>query len=720
MSTYISKNQIDGNLRRTAELQLISKLSVEELNLFAKKYYWNDEHNCYICPYTGKLIKDYNDLVLEHIIPVSSRGGTVLFNCVPAHKSINGTDQKGAKHLLDWWIDTEYFTPERLETLVNYMLDAYNQVFTTYTEEEILNSYEEFYNDEEQEQTDDLSERININEQKELQEQTKNNHIGSYLDFLISCIQELEKRNIDTTTIRNKLNNLEERNIFNQISIFETYQTTIQDILKSYTGEDTRSYLTYSLYFNIPKLMQSLNLTDKEQIKQTLYLRFNYINTILIQNNISFKDYLNNIQDIEDIDLIYLNPNNITLEQTLEFINNIKIGKKTKILSFIEMLNRGNIGVLKAKNEETYKIYNGKEDKTGIDTEIKVRAFWHFSRKQIKETLDDREKYGEDYNMARGLIKEWEFANRNNVSQRIETFIEMLNRGNIEILNQKTQETYKIYNGKEDKTGRDTEIKIGSFWGKQQQQIREFLEDKERYGEEYNIARKLIKQWEFANIKNSNSRIESFIEMLNRGNIKILNQRNQETYKIYNGKEDKTGIDTEIKIRNFWSTKKQKIQELLENHEKYGEEYNIARKLIKQWEFANPSNAIQRIESFIEMLNRGNIKILKAKNKETYKIYNGKEDKIGKDTEIKIGSFWSTNQQQIREALFGNKQYKDTSYDTARTIILDKYKVSSYEELKRKEEAKNKAKALKKRNKELKQVEASLNQSINTGNRKRA
>ena len=169
MSTYISKNQIDGNLRRTAELQLISKLSVEELNLFAKKYYWNDEHNCYICPYTGKLIKDYNDLVLEHIIPVSSRGGTVLFNCVPAHKSINGTDQKGAKHLLDWWIDTEYFTPERLETLVNYMLDAYNQVFTTYTEEEILNSYEEFYNDEkfgkvpvewEVKRIDDISERI--------------------------------------------------------------------------------------------------------------------------------------------------------------------------------------------------------------------------------------------------------------------------------------------------------------------------------------------------------------------------------------------------------------------------------------------------------------------------------------------------------------------------------------------------------------------------------
>ena len=36
-----------------------------------------------MCPYSGKVFTDYRKIVLKHIILVDSKGGTVLFNCIP-------------------------------------------------------------------------------------------------------------------------------------------------------------------------------------------------------------------------------------------------------------------------------------------------------------------------------------------------------------------------------------------------------------------------------------------------------------------------------------------------------------------------------------------------------------------------------------------------------------------------------------------------------------
>ena len=105
----------------------------------------------YQCPYSGKVYTNYEDIVLEHIIPVISKGGTVLFNCIPTSKEVNGSDQKGAKHLITWWIKSKYWdkdAPSRLEKIVNYMLDGYNSVFEEYTVEEIESSYQNIESDE--------------------------------------------------------------------------------------------------------------------------------------------------------------------------------------------------------------------------------------------------------------------------------------------------------------------------------------------------------------------------------------------------------------------------------------------------------------------------------------------------------------------------------------------------------------------------------------------
>ena len=96
MSHLVSFNQISGNLRRTAESGLISLLNHQQLEDLAFKYFGiKDEYGNiigYQCPYSGKIYTDYKDIVLEHIVPVASKGGTVLFNCIPTSKEVNGSD----------------------------------------------------------------------------------------------------------------------------------------------------------------------------------------------------------------------------------------------------------------------------------------------------------------------------------------------------------------------------------------------------------------------------------------------------------------------------------------------------------------------------------------------------------------------------------------------------------------------------------------------------
>jgi len=101
MHELLTIEQIRNNLRRTASEKLISLINKKELEQLALKYYGEYDKNGnlmgYRCPYSGVLITDTKDLVLEHIIPVSSKGGTILFNCIPTSSMVNGYDEKGVK-----------------------------------------------------------------------------------------------------------------------------------------------------------------------------------------------------------------------------------------------------------------------------------------------------------------------------------------------------------------------------------------------------------------------------------------------------------------------------------------------------------------------------------------------------------------------------------------------------------------------------------------------
>jgi len=326
----VKSSQIEGNLRRTASSGLISLLNHGQMEKLALDYFGiKNEYGDiigYQCPYSGKIFTDYGGLVLEHIIPVISKGGTVLFNCIPTSEEVNKTSEKGSKHLISWWTNSRYWdkeAPSRLEKLVNYILDGYDKVFDEYTIEEVENSYLEIEQDENILEEQDDNQYSGKKESQLLQKQSNENGIHSYLGFLLNCIQTLEKYNIDKTNKKQKLGLLQSKHIFEDIDRFQLFQNILQQIVESRIGDDNRSTLTYVLNFNKKKLMDSINSNNYEEIYSEIDFRLKNIEDILKQNNLSVIEYFKSLGDITDIDIIYKNNNNISDEEKNIFLENI-------------------------------------------------------------------------------------------------------------------------------------------------------------------------------------------------------------------------------------------------------------------------------------------------------------------------------------------------------------------------------------------------------------
>ena len=621
-------SQIEPNLRRTADKGLISLLNQRQLEDLAFKYFGiKDEYGNiigYQCPYSGKIYTDYEDIVLEHIVPVVSKGGTVLFNCIPTSKEVNGAAQKGAKHLITWWIKSKYWNQEaplRLEKIVNYMLDAYDQVFKEYTIEEVESSYLDIEIDESALEEEDNLEYSETNESK-LLKQAKNNGIHSYLGFILNCINTLENKeicNIDTTNIRRKLTELQDNHIFEDIERYQLFQNTIQKLIVSRIGDDNHSYLTYSLNFDIKKLMDLIKSNNPEEIYNELNTRLQNIEQLLKQNNLSTIEYFKSLKDIQNIDIIY--KNNISEEEINIFLENIKIGIDTKIDIFIEMLNNGNSTILKQGNKETLEGYSN----------INLSFFWSRYKDRIIKKIFEELKDNPKYEVARRLIDINEMTI--NLDKKILIFIDMLNEGNYNILKKDNKEKLKGY----------PNIKLAKFWSNHKERIKQklFVELKDT---KYDTPRQLIAQYEVEN--NIDKKIENFINMLNEGNINILKNGNKTTLDGY----------PNVKLTTFWSNHKDKIIHKLFIELKDNPKYDVARKLIDINEIT--INVDKQIPIFINMLNEGNHNILKYDNKETLKGY----------PNIKLARFWSKHQDRIKQKLF--IELKDNmGYEKAREFV---------------------------------------------------
>jgi len=124
MSDYLLKSfesSININNKRAIKNDAIGNLTVEDFET-ALEYFEGK------CVYSGEKIDSKEKISIEHVIPITSGGHSMAFNCVPVIRKYNTI--KSGYHLLDWWRTytkngrESLYNPYRLLKLINYMLKS--------------------------------------------------------------------------------------------------------------------------------------------------------------------------------------------------------------------------------------------------------------------------------------------------------------------------------------------------------------------------------------------------------------------------------------------------------------------------------------------------------------------------------------------------------------------------------------------------------------------
>ena len=358
-SILVSDFAVVSNLRRAASEGLLSSLTTSKLNELALKYfgiYENGELVGYQCPYSGKKITNPKKIVLEHIIPISRGGGTVLFNCIPTSVEVNKANEKGTKHLISWWKnpDCKYWNknaPVRLEKIINYLMEAYE---ITINGENLENNFIDSYEEDNYDNDIDDSEADLSTTQEDEQKKNKNESIITYYGLMNDLISALSEYT-DVSKYQAKLQNLIKENVFEKIKRQTLIQKYLKDIIKNKLEIEDRSELTYTLNINISKLSKSLEKYSDNEIYSILEERINNLELILNNNNLSLDSFFT---DKNSLIYLYKDSNELTETDITNLIENINMSVADKFNAMIEFVNN-NHGVLpsdSSKDEKEQKL----------------------------------------------------------------------------------------------------------------------------------------------------------------------------------------------------------------------------------------------------------------------------------------------------------------------------------------------------------------------------
>lgn len=298
--------QISGNLRRTARKGLLSTLNKKNLYYLTDKYF-RDSQGILHCAYSGSPILTQDQLEMEHIIPVSRDGGTVLFNVVPCLSTYNGNGQKATNNLLDWWEDSRMLKIELLENLIRYMFEAHE---LSIEQQNDIENYS--YESDEPYSPVSCSMQTFDEIRKTKEEKVK------YDQFLYSCILKLKELGVDISEYIQRYNHLQEKEIFEELEQQRRIQTELFRIFKFYAPEYKYDIVTSIDYENLLEKYQGKK--DSEIIAE-IEKRINeiviYCNQKKINQNemlhaiIKYQDILwstnYRIEELENITLKYLN-----------------------------------------------------------------------------------------------------------------------------------------------------------------------------------------------------------------------------------------------------------------------------------------------------------------------------------------------------------------------------------------------------------------------------
>ena len=660
----LSPSQISCNLRRSMDNGNLALINQQRLTALALLYFGIKDKSGkffkYICPYTGKeykleeikyeLAKNYKDrnldkiLELEHIMPHSSGGGTILFNCIPASREANSSAEKGNLHLLDWLTNPEssgykYYQnggTERLEKLINYMISALEISFEAYKEVELNFEYNTGIHEQDGIDNDENFE----NERKVVEKSAKirKTSIEGYIPFLNQLINQVEKEGYNTTEIKNRLSKLEKNGIINQLNKYKIVQATIEELFEK---ENPKSYLTYSLNINYLKLVNSIKTDKNEEIKNVITRRFEQIKQLVKVNRKSINDYFSSLKDLEDTDLLY--KDKISEKEIENFISNIKLGHDGKIKLFIEMLSEDEYTQYEKGKPNSNNIFaqtnqvafKGYEKIEGLNTSY----FWNCNSTNIKERIQkqlhelrSKESPTEEEKIKLEKLEKAEkavdcFEFYANIERRIDSYIEMLSedeytqyeKGKPNSNNIFAKTNQVAFKGYEKIEGLNT----SHFWSCNSTKIKEKikkqlqeLRSKESPTEEEKIkleklekAGKAVDCYEF--YSNIERRLDCYIEMLSEDEYtqyekekpnsnNIFAKTNQVAFKGY---EKIEGLNTSY----FWSHNSTKIiAKLFFNKDEQGkklekdysgQEYDKARKAILNYAKVN------NIDEYIEKIN---------------------------------------------------------------------------------------------------------------------
>ena len=673
----VSINQVVFNLNRTTDKGLISELYRKQLNKLALKYFGVDKNGnytdkledivAYRCPYSNKIITDLSKVQLEHILPVSCKGGTVIFNCIPVLGDANSS--KHDKHLIEWLYWKGHFDYKNLDRILNYIFEAYDLYIEgsidddTYDDGLISAGYSEIQND-------DLS----VNELKQLNKVWSNNNNITYYQLLLDIISELSNYK-DVSEYNKKLQNLEKQGVFGEINEIEELIKTVQTNFKEILSEDSMAYLKYSMKIDMKRLLKSLK---NNNYKEELMKRLNYIKELINENKLFLNDYFRNLATIEAINPIYFNLDEIHEEAKNEFVESIKTGYDIKVLMLIDMIKHAKDAdavaeLLKAKSTQNFTTY--KKDTKGewvIDKEYgKIGTFYdkiqtkNAIQELSKTDLELKDKLDEYYMTTKGGQKSNEGTKR-----RQEIFINMIKHAKdadavAELLKHGGTQKFTTYKG-QDENGEwiiDKEYaKIGNFYqsGQTKQVIQELsktdLELRDKL-DEYYMTTASGQQ----SVEGNKRRREIFIDMIKHAKdadavAELLKQGSTQKFTTYKG-QDENGewiIDKEYaKIGNYYhyGERKEVIQELsktdLELRNKMDEYFMNTKSGQKSNEGIS-----RRREIFIDMIKHAKdadavAELLKLPSTQKFTTYKGQDENgewiIDKEY-AKIGNYFDNGQ----------------------------------------------------------------------------
>ena len=337
----ITKEQVISNISRTIKEGLISLLSDKEINKLSLKYYGikgdNGEYIAFVDPYSGEVVTDEKIMALDHILPVCLGGGTVLFNCIPVKADINTS--KNGSYILEWWKKQEYYSEDKLEKLVEYMLEAYE---ITFDETKVDKLFMANSNEDYEEINRHLVEEAPLDKtQKELQKVREKGKIKhSYKELMENLISEVKEEN-KKKNYEERLKALNNKNIFEEIEeyiyIINIFKKLIVEYLKSIDEYSDYHEETILTKCNFKKLHKNLKKNyPKEKWEEEITRRLKIIEEYLNEDNLTLSSYYENL----DKDKHLIQSEEITKEEYKKFKGKIKASKYDKFRLLIEFVNQ--------------------------------------------------------------------------------------------------------------------------------------------------------------------------------------------------------------------------------------------------------------------------------------------------------------------------------------------------------------------------------------------